>query len=44
MNEIIIQMEELIKHYRKAGLVGEVIGLRVALEIVKRVVSECPRK
>jgi len=37
MDEIITQLEELIKHYRKAGLVGEVIGLRVALEIVKRV-------
>ena len=36
MTEIIYQLEELIKHYRRAGLVGEVIGLRIALEIIKR--------
>jgi len=36
MNEIITQIEDLIAHYRKAGLIGEVIGLRIALEIIKR--------
>ena len=40
MTEIISQLEELIKHYRKAGLIGEVIGLRIALDVVKRVVRE----
>lgn len=38
MTEIIERLEELITHYRKVGLVGEVIGLRVALDIIKGVV------
>ena len=33
---MIERLEELIHHYRKAGLIGEVIGLRVALEILRK--------
>lgn len=33
---VIERIEELIQHYRKAGLIGEVIGLRVALEILRK--------
>lgn len=37
MTEAIKRIEELIKHYRKAKLYGEVFGLRVALDVLKRV-------
>lgn len=36
MKEIIAHIEELMEHYRKAGLLGEFFGLRIALEILKK--------
>lgn len=36
IEKMIAEIEELIEHYRKAGLIGEVFGLRVALEVLKK--------
>lgn len=37
MNEVIERIEELMYHYKKAHLMGEYFGLKIALEIIKRV-------
>ncbi len=40
LDKIINEIEELMEHYRRAGLLGEVFGLKVALEIIRRVVGK----
>lgn len=36
MKEIIAHIEELMEHYRRAGLLGEFFGLKMALEIIRK--------
>ena len=40
LDKIINEIEELMEHYRKAGLLGEFFGLKIALEILKKGESE----
>ena len=39
IKKIIAEIEELMVHYRDAKLIGELFGLKTALEIIKRVVK-----
>lgn len=36
IDEKIKEIETLMEHYRKAGLLGEFFGLKIALEILKK--------
>lgn len=40
LDKIINEIEELMEHYRRAGLLGEFFGLKIALEIIRRVMME----
>lgn len=43
IDRIIKQIEDLMVHYRAAGQYGELFGLKVALEIIKKE-TECCRQ
>lgn len=36
MDKVVKELEELMRYYLAAGLIGEYIGLKVAVEVIRR--------